>query len=105
MPVLVSAQNTRKITGVVVDAITNESLPGATIFIDPEAPESTQFYPAGTVTDGNGRFSLELPSSIRYVMVSFIGYEPLKVDILGKTEFIFRLKEEVNQLDEVVVTG
>ena len=46
-----------------------------------------------------------MPASIRYVVVSFIGYEALKADISGKTEFTFRLKEEVSQLDEVVVTG
>jgi len=57
------------------------------------------------VTDVSGKFELTLPASIRYVVVSFIGYEALKADISGKTEFTFRLKEEVSQLDEVVVTG
>ena len=57
------------------------------------------------MTDVSGKFELTLPASIRYVVVSFIGYEALKADISGKTEFTFRLKEEVSQLDEVVVTG
>ena len=57
------------------------------------------------MTDHDGKFELVLPVTIKYVVVSFIGYETLKADISGKTEFIFRLKEDFKQLDEVVVTG
>ena len=105
LPVVVWAQDTRKITGRVLEAASGEPLPGATVFIDPDAPEAKEYNPAGTVTDVSGKFELTLPASIRYVVVSFIGYEALKADISGKTEFTFRLKEEVSQLDEVVVTG
>lgn len=105
MPILVLAQNTRKITGQVLEAGTGQALPGATVFIDPEAPEAKEYNPAGTVTDMNGRFELVLPTSIQYVVVSFIGFEVLKVNISGKDEFIFRLKENHKQLEEVVVTG
>ena len=105
LPVVVWAQDMRKITGRVLEAASGEPLPGATVFIDPDAPEAKEYNPAGTVTDVSGKFELTLPASIRYVVVSFIGYEALKADISGKTEFTFRLKEEVSQLDEVVVTG
>lgn len=105
LPMLAVAQNTRKITGQVLEASTGQPLPGATVFIDPDSPEAKEYNPAGTVTDVEGRFELVLPVSIKSVMVSFIGYEALKADISGKTEFTFRLKEEHKQLDEVVVTG
>lgn len=105
LPLAVLAQDTRKIAGQVLEASTGEPLPGATVFIDPQAPEAKIYNPAGTVTDAEGRFELTLPSSIKYVVVSFIGYEALKADVLGKTNFVFRLKEELKQLDEVVVTG
>ena len=105
LPVVVWAQDMRKITGRVLEAASGEPLPGATVFIDPDAPEAKEYNPAGTVTDVSGKFELTLPASIRYVVVSFIGYEALKADISGKTEFTFRLKEEVSQLDEVVLTG
>lgn len=105
LPVLAMAQNTRKITGQVLEYSTGQPLPGATVFIDPDAPEGKEYNPAGTVTDHDGKFELVLPVTIKYVVVSFIGYETLKADISGKTEFIFRLKEDFKQLDEVVVTG
>lgn len=105
LPLVAMAQNTRKITGQVLEAATGQPLPGATVFIDPEAPEAKEYNPAGTVADVNGHFELVLPASIKYVVVSFIGYEALRVDVSGKTEYTFRLKEELKQLDEVVVTG
>lgn len=105
LPVVVWAQDTRKISGQVLEAASGHPLPGATVFIDPDASEGKEYNPAGTVTDANGRFELILPSSIRYVVVSFVGFEVLKAEISGKSEFTFRLKEEVNQLEEAVVTG
>lgn len=105
LPMLAMAQHTRKITGQVFEASSGRPLPGATVFIDPDAPEAKEYNPAGTVTDTEGNFELTLPASIKYVVVSFIGYEALKADVSGKTEFVFRLKEELKQLDEVVVTG
>lgn len=81
LPVIGWAQETRKISGQVLEASSGQPLPGATVFIDPEAPEAKAYNPAGTVTDVNGRFELTLPVSIRYVMVSFIGFEALKADI------------------------
>lgn len=105
LPVMVWAQETRKISGQVLEASSGQPLPGATVFIDPQAPEAKAYDPAGTVTDVNGRFELILPASIQYVIVSFIGFEALKADISGETQFTFHLKEELKQLDEVVVTG
>lgn len=102
-PLFTMAQETRKITGRVLEAASGEVLPGATVFIDPDAPEAKNYNPAGTVTDGNGRFELVLPATIQYVVVSFIGFEALKADISGKTEFTFRLQEDVKQLGEVTV--
>ncbi len=105
LPGVLLAQNTRKITGRVVEASSGLPLPGATVFIDPENPESKDYNPAGTVADAEGRFELVLPVSIQYVVVSFIGYEALRADISGETVFTFRLKEDLKQLEEVVVTG
>lgn len=105
LPIVTIGQNTRKITGQVLEASSGQPLPGATVFIDPDASEAKEYNPAGTITDADGHFELTLPASIQFVVVSFIGYETLKADISGKTNFTFRLKEELKQLDEVVVTG
>ena len=56
LPLLAAAQETRKITGQVLDLSSGQPLPGATVFIDPKAPEAASYSPAGTVTDVNGKF-------------------------------------------------
>ena len=58
LPVVVWAQDMRKITGRVLEAASGEPLPGATVFIDPDAPEAKEYNPAGTVTDVSGKFEL-----------------------------------------------
>ena len=88
LPVVVWAQDMRKITGRVLEAASGEPLPGATVFIDPDAPEAKEYNPAGTVTDVSGKFELTLPASIRYVVVSFIGYEA-KSGYIGKDRIYF----------------
>lgn len=104
-PFWVWAQETRKIKGQVLELPANEPLPGATVFIDPEAIEFKNYNPQGTVTDIDGHFELTLPAGVKYVIVSFIGYEAFKLDISGKSDFVVKLKPENKQLDEVVVTG
>ena len=45
---VVWAQDMRKITGRVLEAASGEPLPGATVFIDPDAPEAKEYNPAPT---------------------------------------------------------
>ena len=59
------AQST--LTGVVVDAETNEVLPGANIVVKGTT--------TGTITDANGEFSLDVKASTGDVIVSFLGYD------------------------------
>lgn len=95
----------RTIKGVVMDSITNETLIGATVVIDPSAPESKNLGPKGTITDIDGKFELKVPKAVNYVVISFIGYKPLKLDISKKTDFKVLLQPDQEQLEEVVVTG
>lgn len=105
LPLLVSAQETRKITGQVLDFSSGQPLPGATVFIDPGAPEAASYSPAGTVTNIDGKFEFILPATVKSVVVSFIGYEVFPLNIVGKDYFTIRLKEESKLLEEAVVTG
>ena len=107
-PLWLLAQNEgdyRTIKGVVMDSVTNETLIGATVVIDPDAPESKNLGPKGTITDIDGNFELKVPKAVNYVVISFIGYKPLKLDISKKTEFKVLLQPDQEQLEEVVVTG
>lgn len=84
-----------KITGIVVDE-NDQAIIGASIMI-----KGTSF---GTITDVNGRFSLETPDE-GLIKISFIGYDPQLIAISGKTSFKISLNQSLKGLDEVVVVG
>ncbi len=58
----------------------------------------------GTITDLDGRFSLAIPQNGKELTISFIGYESQTLPITNSYMNV-RLKENANQLDEVVVVG
>ena len=88
----------RKVTGTVMDMQGN-TLPGSTILI--------QGTSLGVVTDVNGKFTLEIPQMDSVVLVvSFVGYETRYVALGNEQkELTIKLKEDVTEMDEVVVTG
>ncbi|QHL89452.1 TonB-dependent receptor plug domain-containing protein [Nibribacter ruber] len=61
---------------------------------------------AGTVTDAEGRFSLEVPVDATAVSVSLLGYKTVVVALpTASQDLLILLSPEVTRLREVVVTG
>ncbi len=89
------AQHHKKITGTVLDE-TGESIIGASVAVKGSA--------AGTITDIDGRFALEVEDT-DVITVSFIGYLSQELAVAGKSEIRIILKENAEMLDEVVVVG
>ena len=58
----------------------------------------------GTVTDIDGRFFLSVPDSA-VLLVSFVGYKTLEVNVTGRTMLEIRLQEDAVMLDHVIVTA
>src|SRR5690606_20436340 len=88
-----SAQN--QITGTVIDE-EGLPLPGANVIIR----NTTQ----GTVTDFDGKFSLEAsPEDV--LLISYIGYIQKEVTVGDRTEINVTLSPDTESLDEVVVVG
>jgi len=85
------------VTGQVTDSEDNSPVVGATVLV-----EDTN---AGTVTDVNGNYSIEVPSSNSTLVFSFIGYEQLEIQVGDQTEIDVSLTPAASQLDEVVVVG
>ncbi len=87
------------ISGTVTDAANGEGLPGATVQV-----KGTQ---AGTVSDVFGKFTLSVPSNATTLVISYIGYDAVEVDITGNTgqPVNVQLAESAEALDEVVVTA
>ena len=58
----------------------------------------------GAVTDFNGNFSVNAPSSGQ-LEISYVGYQTQRVQINGKSDITITLKEDAQSLDDVVVIG
>lgn len=58
----------------------------------------------GTITDINGRFSLDVNEQ-DVLVISYIGYETYELKTSGKQSFTIILKEDAQALDEIVVTA
>jgi TonB-linked SusC/RagA family outer membrane protein len=86
-----------RVSGVVVDASTQETLPGVNIQI-----KNTL---RGTSTDVDGNFTLNIQPEDEALVFSFIGYETLEVPIAGRSEFRIELVQVLGELDELVVVG
>lgn len=92
----VFAQQTLTISGKVADTL-GEPIIGASILLKGTSN--------GTVTDIDGNFSLSGIPSNGTLVVSYIGYLTQEQAVNGKSVFTFKLKEDTQTLDEVVVVG
>lgn len=90
----VMAQN-QTVTGVVLDAATDEPLMGASVL--PVGSSN------GVATDMDGKFTLSIPASVKEVTVSYIGYTAVTVP--AQPNMTVKLQPSSTVLDQVVVTG
>ena len=91
----VARQGTYHLTGTIVDGY-GEPVIGANV-----VEKGTT---NGTVTDIDGKFSLEVaPDAV--LTISFIGYIPKEITLKGEKELKVVLVEDMQKLDEVVVVG
>lgn len=85
-----------RVTGKIVDE-TGEPVIGASIKVDGSS--------IGAVTDLDGNFSLPNVPQNSTLTVSYVGFKTLSVKSNGRTQIDLTLKEDHEQLDEVVVVG
>jgi TonB-dependent starch-binding outer membrane protein SusC len=87
----------QKVQGVITDD-TDNPIPGASIII-----KGTK---TGTVSDVDGKFSIDLTGNENPVLIiSYIGYLDEEVTVGTQTELIIQLLPDLLSLDEVVVVG
>lgn len=90
------AQNTRQISGTVVDGAGMPVI-GAAVMV----PGTT----VGAMTDVDGRYTLDLPSDTKVVEVSSIGFVTSVVTLTDAAVYDVALAEDNQLLEEVVVVG
>lgn len=85
----------QRISGIVIDQESKESLPFANIFISKTK---------GTITDAEGKFSLNLKKDITSIKVSYIGYKTVTLPVNENTSYLkIQLERTQEALDAVVL--
>lgn len=86
------------VKGLVVDKVTGESLPSVAIMIKGKS--------TGTITDVDGRFSIDVPDRNAILVFTYISYKSKEVSVAKQQGFMkVSLEEDVKLLDEAVVIG
>jgi TonB-dependent starch-binding outer membrane protein SusC len=88
---------TKTVTGKVIDARDGSPIPGASIV--PKKGES------GTSTNNNGEFSLNVPSTVKSIVVTAVGFAPITIDVSTATQVSVSMTVASSNLNEVVVVG
>jgi TonB-linked SusC/RagA family outer membrane protein len=86
----------KSITGTVVDG-NNEFIIGASVVVEGTTN--------ATITDFDGKFSLNNVANNATLRISYIGYVTQNIPIGGRTDFRIVLQEDSRTLDEVIVVG
>lgn len=87
----------RNVTGSIVDAKTQEALPGVNV--------SLTGTNKGTTTQANGTFTFTVPNDAKSITFSFVGYTKKTVVLTNSNKINVALEADVTQLSEVVVTA
>ena len=88
----------RTVTGVVKDAATGETIPGASVMTKEDRS-------LGTATDINGEFKLEVPANTQALMVRSVGYAEIEVALTTSAKYEVMLTCEDYNLDAIVVSA
>ena len=89
---------TRRITGTITDAQTNSGLPGVTIQVKDQ--------PTNTVTDGDGRFALNVPQGNVVLVITYVGYKTENISVgAGQSNVVLAMKADDSEMGEVIVTA
>ena len=86
----------RNISGHVTDD-NGESLPGVSVIVKGST--------VGTITDANGKFTLDIPEEAEVLVFSYVGMNPEEIEIGNQTFFEISLIPNIQSLEEIVVIG
>ena len=95
-PKAVQQVGKRQIKGMVTDE-TGEPLIGVSVLV--------QGTTMGTITDIDGMYSLEVPDNKASLEFTYIGYQKVILPVSSSSSFNVVMKEDAQQLSEVVVTA
>jgi len=98
--ILATRQAEERIAATVTGRVSDEAgqgIPGVNVRVK----DGTQ----GTTSNGEGRYSLNVPEGATTLLFSSIGYENQEIVLGGRTTLDVTMKASIGSLDEVVVVG
>jgi len=95
--VLLNYAQSKEVTGIVTDQATGETIPGVNVVVKGTTN--------GTVTDFNGKYSIEVSQSNATLLFSFVGYAPQEINYTGQSTIDVVLAVDALKVNEVVVTA
>ena len=87
----------RTVAGTVKDNANADLIPGVSVVVKGTS--------TGTITDAEGKFSIEVGSDQDVLVFSFVGYAKQEVTVGGRSVIEVNLESDLTTLDEVVVVG
>lgn len=87
---------TKSVNGTIIDS-TGEPLIGVNV--------SVKGTTTGTISDLDGKYTLQVPSNNAVLVFSFIGYKAEEVAVGANTMINLTMKDDTQLIDEVVVVG
>jgi len=91
-----SLEKSITIEGNIIDKLTNEPMPYATIINN-----NTK---KGTISNINGYFKLKVENPLDRIIISYIGYKPFLLKNVSSKHYLIRLEENVHNLSEFMIT-
>lgn len=91
-----TGQNVRKVSGVIQEA-QGTPIIGANVVIKGTTN--------GTITDLDGKFSLDVKDDHAVLVVSYIGYSPQEIVVGNQKSVIVKMQEDSQTIEDVVVIG
>ncbi|HEY3403621.1 MAG TPA: SusC/RagA family TonB-linked outer membrane protein [Ohtaekwangia sp.] len=85
------------VTGTILSGEDASPIPGVNILVKGSS--------AGTISDADGRYTIDVPSSEAVLIFSFVGYASQEVPLAGRTSVDVTLASDARQLSEIVVTA
>jgi hypothetical protein len=86
----------RTISGTITES-SGSPLPGVNVVVKGTA--------TGTVTDVEGKYTLEIPETAQVLVFSSVGYVSEEMEIGNQSVINFSLVEDITALEEIVVVG
>jgi TonB-dependent starch-binding outer membrane protein SusC len=93
---VVAQQQPKIVTGTVTGE-NGQPLPGVTVVVK----GTTE----GTVTDADGKFSLNVPEDVKILTFSFVGFKTQEVQLGDRTVINIQMEEDIIGIEEVVAIG